>query len=293
VNKHIEEYILKAKNNFKKNWILAIETLNIALKKYPENKDLLVAFGDAYRFKGNIKRALEYYRIAHNLDVSDDRVLFKLGCLCLEANRPENGKIYLSQISKPNDITLYKLSLCHIQTRSYNKATKYLEKLMDLQPEFKPGYLLLVETNIGCKNLEKAFNYLKKDEEVFGKSPQNQFLWGYYYLQKKNYLASFCSFKEAEKLGFNFFSNFKFFALVAKKIALYDVAEKYYFRALRFLPFDSVIYESLLGIYLKQGKILPAKNLVKKISSIVPMSKRLVELIKTVNLEFKIKRPPE
>ncbi len=282
VNK-INNIIAQAAQAKDQNWLKALTILQTGLDEFAHSAKLLEAIGDLYLSKNKNKRAIEYYRRADKVLPGNENTLHKLANLHMLSFNFTAAKNYLDQVANPSNASIFKKAVCCMHLQLPEQATDLLESIMDDPGNPEAVLFLLSEQYLALKDFDKAKSLIQLLKAKFPHSEKVTFLWGYYFYCRGKWLAAYDYLLQAEKQGFTFLGNIKILARVAQRVGLFAQAIDYYRKALRYSPFDSAIFENLINIYLGLGQEEKAKIIAKKIPVFVPKSKRLIDLIRTLN----------
>ncbi len=279
----IDSIIALASQYQTNNWIEALQILQNGLSEFVGNPKLLTAIGDLYSSKQNTEKAMEYYNQACTFSLGSEDILYKIALLHMSKFNFVAAKKCLEEISNPSCFVIFQKAVCCIHLKLNDLAISLLESTLNDPIIPEAVFFMLCEQYITFHKFDKAKEMLDNLRRKYPNNDKIHFLTGYYYFQKENWVAGYNYLIKAKNTGFEFLGNIKLLAVAAYNIGLFSQSIEFYKQALRFSPFDSTIFESLIKIYLELGEKGKAKILAKKIPVFVPKSRKLIELIKEIN----------
>lgn len=234
-------FIYQARFLVKSNWLQAVQILEEAIQNHPDAKALYFELADIYKQKKSLKKVIDNYQKILNLDDKDTLARFKLANTYLEMDEAKIALYHYNKIEEEFPELLYNKALANYYMLKYNDAIKALSKLIEISPKANTAYTFLIELLINNNKLNKAFNYLNLYESRFGTTPNINYLRGFAYLQKNNWLAAYNEYLLALP-GFQ--DNYRlhhFLALSAEKIGQIDKALQHYKNAIDLKKEDKTV----------------------------------------------------
>ncbi len=279
----VDSIIALASQYVNKNWIEALQILQTGLRDFSDNPKLLIAIGDLYSSRQNTVKALEYYNQASSTSPGSEEILYKIALFHMSNFNFTAAKGCLDEIPNPSYLVTFQIAVCCIHLKQNETAIALLESILNNPIIPEAVYFMLCEQYITLHKFNNADEILNHLQKKYPNNDKIYFLTGYYHFHKENWVAGYNYLLKAKNAGFEFMGNVKILAITAYQIGLFSQAIEYYKQALRFSPFDSTIFESLIKIYLELGKKEKARLLAKKIPVFVPKSRKLIELIKSIS----------
>lgn len=150
--------------NYEKNF--ALKFVRSAIEKEPNNAKFYWAMGEVYAANNEYHRAIEAYHKALDLDNRDSRVRMSLGA-SLQAvgdlkNAIEEYRL-ASVLDRKNSEGLYKAADLLFQARSYNQAEELLRHLISLTPNYPGAHRYLAKVNAVKRQKNGAIEEMQKE----------------------------------------------------------------------------------------------------------------------------------
>ncbi len=118
----------------------AIEYFQVAVKKYPKHKGLILSIGNSYSNLKQADKAMEWF---HKLSYED----------------------------LTNTDTLYNIGINYYNNMKYNDAVKYFGRAIEFKEDFADAYYQLGMTYVALNKIPEALKTLKKFIELDPESP--------------------------------------------------------------------------------------------------------------------------
>lgn len=150
--------------NYEKNF--ALKFVRSAIEKEPNNAKFYWAMGEVYAANNEFHRAIDAYHKALDLDNRDSRVRMSLGT-ALQAvgdlkNAIEEYRL-ASVLDRKNSEGLYKAADLLFQARSYNQAEELLRHLISLTPNYPGAHRYLAKVNAVKRQKNQAIEEMQKE----------------------------------------------------------------------------------------------------------------------------------
>lgn len=224
------------------------------LQEYPNNEIILSAFGLFYVSIKKYDKACEILKQACNIKETLG-TLSALGFAEFEQNNFEQAALYLEKsLDYGENPDIYnKLILSLFETKNYQKAIEYSNKMYALYPEDNRSIANKVKTLTQNGELLQAE---KICVEALKKDPSVASLWFHLGFLKELIYSDDKQAKECYKIVADLGKPEAFYniAVSCQKLQEYSEAEKYYKKMLEYFPNDNSTITSLGMCYLSQKK---------------------------------------
>ena len=251
----------------------AVAYLENIAKDYPQAENFItLKIADIYLKNGNVDKAISTLKNA--LKTTHSRAEIYTALAKIYEIRSDNPALYqLYQDMEKDDLadtkTLETLIKFAFTNKDEDKAHKYLQKLLDLDPQndYASFVFALLEEKQG--RYEQALKYLQNSHD-FESNPSRQIKAGYY-------LSMLAKQKELLALMENSYKKFPsnneiayYYALALIDAKKYDQAEKVLEKILKELPENQIILLNYATLLYEQGKYKKMENTLHQILEINP-----------------------
>lgn len=257
----------------KKDFENAIIYYQKLIEKENKNPSYYLNLSICFKKINNIEMALNYAKIAYNLNSSDIDVLLNISSLYETLNDNENTILYLTKASEKiqNTDIFQRLGILNRNIGNYNQAITYFEKVLELENDNKNAMLNIAHT---YKYIDKA-NSISIYKEILELYPNDEnILFNIYYLS-----FQILDFENALKYALLLLEkdskSYLYNSCVADayfELYKYRDAIKYYELAIKYNPENYNLYSSLAYTYycLKEDdKALAIFNSLPKTPAII------------------------
>lgn len=132
----------------------AITALNRALKIAPTSANAHYLLGFTYSSMNKWDKSIEELEVADNLEPNHAEILRCLGWSIFHSGRRRQGLVLLeraAELSKEDILILSDLGICYLNERSFDKAERIFQIILNLEPQ-----------NDKARECLKACNYFRK-----------------------------------------------------------------------------------------------------------------------------------
>lgn len=146
----------------KGNWDRGIQLLTRELENDPVNELASFYLAEAYAGKGQTEAALQQYEEALKLNPHDQQVIMKTVISYMNQGQWREAENHLLGHAERNPrdyASFYYLALIHAQTNRLQTAADYIERSIEINPNFRDAYQLGAQIYEALGNTSKASYY--------------------------------------------------------------------------------------------------------------------------------------
>ncbi len=290
MNSDLHNLIIRAGVLSTTNWIQAINLLETASEKYPDEEKVLLSLGDIYAKRLQFDKAVEVYQKALALKPTDNHLRYVIGNCYFALNEYRLALSYYDQIDDQTPDVLHNQALALAYIGRHSDSIKTIKKNLNHVDSNPFIYFLLIEQLIRLNENDEAIRYLKESERKVGKHKHLTLLGAVIYCKKGIWLKAYHAFMEYENISV--FTNSDYihaYGTSAWKIGQYQKAIMLFEQAIELNPYASVYYEDLLRVYLQVGDLKNARTAIdkahKRIIRFTPVLSLLRERIEAMEEE--------
>lgn len=215
---------------YKQDQLDKAEAITKQIIEQTENKaELYSLLGTLYRVQGKIDEAIAVYNKSISLKPEELETYIKLISLYLQTEQFERAQQIITQaeeaFSKENPVDLYyNLAVVYERWGFFDEAIKYIETLLNIKPEYLPGYSELAHIYNIKRDYKKAVEVFTNARQRLGDKAESVEFYireAHTYLEQYNYSEAIKPLKKAiNKEPSNI-------VLYKEIITLYTLWEKY------------------------------------------------------------------
>ncbi len=287
MNSELHNLIIRAEVLSEKNWILAVNLLESAIEKYPEEEKVYLSLGDICSKKLQFDKAITAYQKALSLNPSDNHLKYIIGNCYFALNEYRLALSYYDQIDDRTAEVQYNKALTLAYIGKHRESIETIKSNLYYSNSNPFIYFLLIEQLIRLNEHDEALKYLYESESKVGKHKHLTLLGALIYCKKGVWLRAYNLFTEYENISV--FTNSDYihaFGTSAWKIGQFQKAIQLFEKAIETNPYASIYYEDLLRVYLHENEIEKARlvleNAHKKIIRFTPVLSLLRERIEAM-----------
>nr|WP_299069628.1 tetratricopeptide repeat protein [uncultured Allomuricauda sp.] len=241
----------------------AIHYLNDYLQRNPYSEVAWHQLGKLYNTKELYKEAITAFDFAI---ISDDsfigayfekgKVLEKLG----KYNEAiENYETTIS-IEDPTSHAYLRMGKCHEKLGNNDLAKYYYYNTVHEDPLLDKGWLAITDFYYKLENYDKALYYVNKAINIDGENPLYWKKSAKIYFALNNFDEADFAYKQAVDLGNYELDTWENWADTLRKLGDFNSAAHVLIQGIEFYPENAALLYKLAGVYLKNDKILNAKE---------------------------------
>ncbi len=245
----INNLIIQAKYEAKNNWIKGTHILLEGINEHPNESRLHDSLGDLYFKHKHFSKAIQVYHSALRLSPKNSDIIFKLAVCYMVEKEYEKAIVYFEQVSDDIPEAVYNKCVALYYLNRSDQAIKDLEELTTKTRDSLSPYLLLAKIYIELQRNHKAISILKIAEKAVRPSGEVYYLRACAYFNQKNWLKSYVDFSKAEKL-FEFNPRFyQLYSTAAELIGQTDKAISLLENCIQDFPKFFPAYYDLIDLY--------------------------------------------
>jgi len=265
MKKDLERIIWQAKYEADSNWIKATQTLQDAIKLYPQEMRLHDELGNLYFFKDAYEEAARYFKQALDLDFRNADVIFKLA-YCHLINRDfELAEQYFDMIAEVIPEATYNKCVALYKLNKGYKAIELLEELILVSKHSEKPYILLGKLYLEYERYQRVFELVEDTQNIFGKVNELTFIRGTAFFHTRQWLKAYVDFLDVEETVSDTPTYYRMYALTCEKIGKTDKAIETLMKSIeKYPPFYGAYYD-LVKIYIMYNRYSDALKIVDKL----------------------------
>ena len=265
MKKDIGKIIWQAKYEAESNWIKATQTLQDAIKDFPQERKLFDELGNLYFYKDAFEQAALYFKEALELDNHNADIIFKLA-YCHLINRDfELAAHYFDMISDIIPEATYNKCVALYKLNKGFEAIALLEELIAFTDYSEKPYILLGKLYLEYERYIRVFDLVSIAERTFGKVDELLYVRGTAYFHTRQWLKAYVDFLAVEEKISDTPTYYRMYALTCEKIGKTDKAIEILLKSIeKYPPFYGAYYD-LVKIYIMYNRYSDALKIVDKL----------------------------
>lgn len=189
-----------------------------------------------------------YKTISRNFAWKDNFTLYKTDIQYLQNSARANyslGSVYLDQAKKTSNVKQ--------KSEAINEAVKYLEKSIEIFPEYHSAYINLSNAYSQLNRYKEAIEYLKKMVAIDTTFENGFFQLAITYYNSGDYENTIASAERLLKLSPSYYQAYNLIGLAYKSKKIYDMAIQSFSKAIHIYPDYADSKNNLKNTYLDLG----------------------------------------
>ena len=236
----------------------AITMLGKALFLYPDEPNILVAFGMLTDAEGNTDAAVKSYKHCLTVDKYNHIALNNLGAILNRRGELEQAlsHFFQSMRAKPdfvNAIVNYGAVL--LEMGRLREAEMHLSRAIELDPNSSNAHFNIAQVWARRGVIDQACEKYIENTKQFPSAYKNHNALGVLFFKQRNYPLSRQYFEKAIELNPDFTESYNNLGTLYRKVGKLDVAENYYLKSIQIKP-DNNAFTLLSLLQLVKGNFV-------------------------------------